>query len=76
MSSERPDGGARRSRPPARRDKRRTVGVGLLVACVVAAFLIGAGIGYVIRGAPSSGDSVTVEREVPVVTVTVESPSQ
>jgi hypothetical protein len=73
VSGEREDRPARATRPP-RRKARRSVGLGLVVAFVVGAFLIGAGTGYVVRGAPSEGDSVTVEREVPVVTVTVETP--
>lgn len=74
VSTDRPDRPERRSRPPARRSRRRSVGLGLAATFVIVAFLIGAGIGYVVRGAPSDGGSVTVERDVPVVTVTVETP--
>lgn len=63
-----------RRRPPQRHARRRSVSPVIVAAFVAAAFLVGAGVGYVVRGAPSSGEGVTVERSVPVVTVTVESP--
>lgn len=71
---DRADRPERRSRPPARPSRRRSVGVGLAATFVILAFLIGASVGYLVRGAPSDGGSVTVERDVPVVTVTVETP--
>lgn len=74
VSSDRPERDGRERRPPPRRSRRRGLSPLLVAALVAAAFLVGAGIGYVVRGAPSSGDNVTVEQTVPVVTVTVEAP--
>jgi hypothetical protein len=71
MSEER----AGRDRPRARPRRRRGVPGLVVVAAVVVAFLVGAGVGYLVRGAPEPSGELTVERSVPVVTVTVEEPA-
>jgi hypothetical protein len=50
---------------------RRDVGVLILIAAVAFALIAGVAIGYVARGEPDPGDPVTIEGEVPAVTVTV-----
>ena len=54
--------------------RRAGVPVLVLVLAVALAFLGGAAIGYLSRGAPDDPQELTLERPVPVVTVTVEAP--
>lgn len=71
-ASERPERPARPRRPPP----RRRTGVPVLAAVIgiVVALLLGVVIGYAARGAPDPASPETLERPVPVVTVTVEAP--
>ncbi len=63
-------GGDQRSRPSKRR-----VTLGLAVLMAVAALLIGVLAGYVARGGPPDRVLVTTQQELPVVTVTSETPT-
>lgn len=65
---------ASRARRPATRRRRAGVPLLALIVAVVVAFLGGAAIGYVSRGGPDDPQELTLERPVPVVTVTVEAP--
>ncbi len=58
----------------SRRSKRR-VTLGLAVLMAVAALVIGVLAGYVARGGPPDRVLVTTQQEVPIVTVTSETPS-
>jgi hypothetical protein len=55
----------------ARKGRRRSVPLFLALIIVVAALAAGVLVGYAARGEPPSSGSVTVERDVRVVTVTV-----
>lgn len=57
-----------------RRSKRR-VTLGLAVLLAIGALLIGVVAGYVARGGPPAGVLVTTQQDIPVVTVTTESPA-
>jgi hypothetical protein len=50
---------------------RRGIGVPVLIAAVALALIAGVAIGYVARGEPEAGAPVTIEDELPAVTVTV-----
>lgn len=67
---------ARRAAAGRGTPRRRRAGVPLLAVAValVVAFVVGAAVGYLARGGPEPAGEVTIERSVPVVTVTVESP--
>jgi ABC-type Fe3+ transport system permease subunit len=62
---------ARRPRPAARRN-----GVSVIFAISAAAIALVGGVvlGYSVRGEPPPASLITEERDVPVVTVTVEAP--
>jgi hypothetical protein len=61
------------SRPRRRRrDGRRRL---LALLAVAVALLVGVLVGYAARGEPPEASPFTVEREVPVVTVTVTTPA-
>lgn len=71
-NSERTSGrAARGSRPAARRR-----GVPLILAAVLAlvALVGGVVVGHAVRGEPAPAGLITDERDVPVVTLTVEAP--
>jgi hypothetical protein len=55
----------------ARRARRRSVPLLLALVVAVAALAAGVLVGYAVRGEPPSSGSVTVDRDVRVVTVTV-----
>ena len=57
-----------------RRSKRR-VTLGLAVLLAIGALLIGVVAGYVARGGPPPSVLVTTQQDIPVVTVTTESPA-
>jgi hypothetical protein len=61
----------RRDRPPTRRNGIPVV-VALLFAVV--ALVGGLFVGYSVRGEPAPAGLITEQRDVPVVTVTVEAP--
>ncbi len=67
MSESRAD---QRSRPPKR---RLTLGLAVLMAVV--ALVVGLVAGYVARGGPPDRILVTTQQELPVVTVTTETPT-
>ena len=70
------DAAARREARSRRRPPRRRAGVPILVVVVLAvlALVAGVAVGYVARGEPEPATQLTLERPVPVVTVTVEAP--
>jgi hypothetical protein len=49
----------------------RRVGLLVLSGAVALALVVGVAIGYLARGEPEAGDPVTIEGEIPAVTVTV-----
>jgi cell division septal protein FtsQ len=55
------------------REQRRRRGVPLLLALIAVVVALGGGIavGYLVRGEPAPSGLETVEREVPIITVTV-----
>lgn len=53
-----------------RRPSKRRITVGLAVVIALLALAVGVVVGYVARGGPGPAAPVTLEREVPVVTVT------
>jgi hypothetical protein len=55
----------------ARKARRRSVPLLVALLVVLAALAAGVLVGYAARGEPASSGSVTVERDVRVVTVTV-----
>jgi ferric-dicitrate binding protein FerR (iron transport regulator) len=72
MSGRRSTTGNEPGRQPPRR--RRTVPAALAALLVLAALAAGFLAGYAVRGEPPPANFVTQEREVPVLTVTVEAP--
>jgi hypothetical protein len=76
MSPDEPRAGTQpRARSGARpRPARRMVPAALLVTAVLVALLLGILIGYAARGGGSASEPVTLESDLPVVTVTVEGP--
>lgn len=66
------------SDPPPRRARRaqRRRGVPVAMALIIAAVALVGGlvVGYSVRGEPPPAGLITEERDVPVVTVTVEAP--
>ena len=54
-----------------RRAEGRRFGVAALLAATLAALAIGIVVGYIARGEPDPGSPVTVQDELPAVTVTV-----
>lgn len=56
---------------PDRKDDRKGFGALMLIGAIAVALVAGVAIGYVARGEPEPGAPVTVEDEVPAVTVTV-----
>lgn len=52
----------------------RRVGIGSLVGGMLIALALGVAIGYLARGEPTPGPPLTIEQELPTVTVTVPSP--
>jgi ABC-type Fe3+ transport system permease subunit len=56
--------------PRPRRSSKRRVTLGLAVLAAVAALLVGVVVGYVARGGPGSPAVVTLEQDLPVLTVT------
>lgn len=58
---------------PVRRSKRR-ITVGLATTLAAAALIFGLIAGYVARGGPPDPVLVTTQQDIPVVTVTTESP--
>ena len=54
--------------------RRRGVAGWIAILAAVLALIAGIAIGYASRGEPDAGAPVTVEGEVPVVTVTVPAP--
>jgi len=78
MSRDEPRTGAQpRARPnprPRTRPARRMVPAALLVTAVLVALLLGILVGYAVRGGGAAGEPVTLESDLPVVTVTVEGP--
>jgi hypothetical protein len=58
-------------RPRPRRPPRRTIPLALALLLLAAALVIGVLVGYAARGDSPPAGLVTVERTVPVVTVTV-----
>ncbi len=57
------------------RHTKRRVTLGLAVLLALAALLLGVVAGYVARGGPPAGVLVTTQQDIPVVTVTTESPT-
>ena len=57
------------------RSSKRRVTLGLAVLLVLAALTIGVVAGYVARGGPPDRVLVTTQQDIPVVTVTTESPA-
>lgn len=53
------------------RDERRHLALPVVVAALLVALLVGIAVGYYARGEPDAGNPVTVEGEIPSVTVTV-----
>jgi hypothetical protein len=64
-----------RPRPRPRRRRQRVVGVGLASVALVVALLVGVAVGYLARGEDDLPASVTLERDLPVVTLTVTAPA-
>jgi flagellar basal body-associated protein FliL len=62
---------AERRAKAARKGRRRSVPLLLALVVAVAALAAGVLVGYAARGEPPSSGSVTVDRDVRVVTVTV-----
>ncbi len=62
---------AQRREKAARKAGRRTVSLVLALIVAVAALAAGVLVGYAARGEPPAAGTVTVDREVRVVTVTV-----
>lgn len=76
MSEDRPATAREREREESRRrarERRRRKGVPLLLALAAVVVALGGGIaiGYLVRGEPAPTGLQTLEREVPVITVTV-----
>jgi ferric-dicitrate binding protein FerR (iron transport regulator) len=65
---------AEEPRPRRPRRRRRALPLGIALLLVAGALLVGILVGYAARGGGSSEAPVTVERELPVVTVTVQGP--
>lgn len=64
---------ARPARPP-RPPRRRRIPIALAVAFVFVALVGGVVLGYSVRGEPAPAGLITEDRDVPVVTLTVEAP--
>lgn len=70
-----PGSTARQAAGRSRRSGKRRVTVGFAVTLAVLALLVGVVLGYEARGGPPGRVLVTTEQDVPVVTVTTESPA-